>query len=330
MMDYEIFLEVVKEKFMDYMPKQYQNGKLDIHDVTKVNEILDGLAVFQSDDKGICPNIYVNDLYKEYKNTGDLDAALRNGAARYVEALQVAKEKNNDIDMGKLKENVILCLINTEQNREMLKDIPSRPFQDLSVIFRWVISQDEQGIASTIVNNELMEAAGLTPETLMEHAVENTKRIMPPKISSMEEMLMGNMGVLLDPVLAASLMTERDPKETMWVISNQMGINGAASMLYEENLHKLAEKVGTDLYLLPSSIHEWIAVSVEMGEPKELADMVQSVNMDTVDLKDRLSNNVYHYDKDLRRVTLATDVLNKRLDGAVAEPPMIYDNVAKR
>lgn len=327
MMNYDIFLEVVKEKFMDYMPEQYRNGQLNIHEVNKVNETLDGLTVLLPDNKGLCPSIYVNNLYREYKETGNLNEVLYNGAVRYAEALEMAKEKKSGINIEpeQLKDNVVLNLINTEQNKELLADVPSKPFQDLSVIFRWVVSQDENGIASTIVNNVLMEAAGLTPDTLMEHAIENTKRIMPPKISSMEEVLMG-----MDSFLAAGLIEEREPKETMWVISNEQGINGAASMLYEENLHKLAEKVGTDLYLLPSSVHEWIAISTEMMEPAELAEMVQSVNAEQVELSERLSNNVYHYDKDLRKVTMATDVPNKRLDGVVAEAPMFYDSVVKR
>ena len=33
----------------------------------------------------------------------------------------------------------------------------------------------------------------------------------------------------------------------------------------------------------------------------------------------------YHYDKDLRKLTLATDTPNKRLDGIVAEPLLVYD-----
>ncbi len=42
-------------------------------------------------------------------------------------------------------------------------------------------------------------------------------------------------------------------------------------------------------------------------------------------MDERLSNQVYHYDKDLRKLTLATDTPNKRLDGIVAEPPLVYD-----
>ena len=52
--------------------------------------------------------------------------------------------------------------------------------------------------------------------------------------------------------------------------------------------------------------------------------------MDQVALEERLSNQVYHYDKDLRKLSLATDTPNKRLDGIVAEPPMVYETKQSR
>ena len=125
--------------------------------------------------------------------------------------------------------------------------------------------------------------------------------------------------------IAEMMIAEIPPEQTMWVISNEKGINGAASMLYENELHELAESLESDLYILPSSVHEVIAVSSDMGSPEMLAQMVVEVNMQEVSLDERLSNQVYHYDKDLRKLTLATDTPNKRLDGIVAEPPLVYD-----
>ena len=100
-------------------------------------------------------------------------------------------------------------------------------------------------------------------------------------------------------------------------------------MLYEDKLHALAEDLETDLYIMPSSLHEIIAVSASMGDPNELAQMVAEINMDQVSLEERLSNQVYHYDKDLRKLSLATDTPNKRLDGIVAEPKLIYSATEK-
>ncbi len=331
MMDYEMFLEVVKEKFMAYMPERYQSGKLEIHTVNKVNATWDGLNIRMPENDRISPTIYVNKMYEQYQETGSLDATLHVAAAEYTEILEKTMITKPEIDINRMKDNVIFVLVNTEQNKELLEGVPNKPFQDLSVIFRWVVSQDSQGMASGIVTTDMMEQAGLTVESLMEHAVENTKRICPPKISSMQEVMLESVPDDFEPELIGMLRElEENPQETTWIITTESGINGASAMLYEENLHKLAEKVGTDMYLLPSSIHEWIAVSVNRGDPSQLAEMVQEINMMEVKLEERLSNNVYHYDKDLRKVTMATDVPNKRLDSIVAEPPMIYEAERRR
>ena len=85
-------------------------------------------------------------------------------------------------------------------------------------------------------------------------------------------------------------------------------------MLNEEPIHELAEQVGGDLYILPSSVHEVIAVPADFGSPEELAEMDYEINMEQVDINDRLSNQDYHYDRDLRTLRLATDTINKSLD----------------
>ena len=331
MMNYDVFLEVVKERMLDYLPEKYQKGEVVINKVQKVNETLDGLNILVGEKEHICPNLYVKDLYERYRETGNLDETLQGAAMLYAEIAEKAVLDERDLKMDTLKDNVICTLVNTEQNKELLEHVPHKPFQDLSIIFRWVVSAGNEQMSSAIVNESMMKQAGMNVDELMEAALENTKRILPVSICSMEEKLMSVVSDEMERDFISSVMgTDRPPRETLWIISNSMGINGASAILYEDRLHELAEKMETDLYLLPSSLHECIAVSVDMGTPEELAEMVQSVNMNEVELKDRLSNNVYHYDKDLRELTMATNVPNKRLDGIVAEPNVQYEYETSR
>lgn len=325
MMDYEIFKEVVKESFLSYMPKGYQDMEVRVTPVDKVNRKLDGLSLLaQNENTMISPTLYINDMYEKYSKTGDLQATLREAAEAMDEAFREAEIP--PLDISTAKDNIIFQLVNTMQNEDLLKKLPHRDFQDLSIIYRWVVGVEQQGISSVVINNHVAESLGMGEEELFKAAAENTRRILPPVVQSMNE-VMRDMFVAdgMPKELADLMVGEQEPEMTMWVISNERKIEGAASMLYEDKLHSLAEKVGTDLYILPSSIHEVIAVSVEMGEPEELAQMVSEINMDQVDLSERLSNQVYHYDKDLRRITLATDTPNKRLDGVVAEQGLVYE-----
>ena len=47
MMDYEMFRDVVKEKFLSYMPGKYQDMEVRVVPVEKVNRKLDGLRSFR-------------------------------------------------------------------------------------------------------------------------------------------------------------------------------------------------------------------------------------------------------------------------------------------
>ena len=52
-----------------------------------------------------------------------------------------------------------------------------------------------------------------------------------------------------------------------------------------------------DVILLPSSVHEFILFLDKDADYQEIGEMVQSINIRDVDLKDRLSNSVYLYDR---------------------------------
>ena len=71
MMDYEIFKEVVKESFLSYMPKGYQDMEVRVTPVDKVNRKLDGISLLaQNENTMISPTLYINDMYEKYSKTG--------------------------------------------------------------------------------------------------------------------------------------------------------------------------------------------------------------------------------------------------------------------
>lgn len=332
MMDYEIFKEVVTDKFKDYLPDEFSDMKIETSEVRKVNRTLDAINIVgNSKGSSVVPTIYINDMYDMYQKTNDIDKVLsefgRVYSDRYNEKTGLA-DLANTIDV---KEHVIFQLVNTEQNKEMLADMPHREFKDLSIIYKVVLKMTDEGMYSTAVTNKYAKMEGLTEPDLFKYAAKNTKELFPPMIKSMADVIREIFSKDGMPTeIAEAMVGEISENQMMYVITNDVGINGAVSMLYEDGLHDLAEHLGSDLYILPSSVHEVIAVSADMGNPTELAEMVSEVNMSAVAIGDRLSNQVYHYDKDLRKVTLATDTPNKRLDGIVSEAPLVFDSGKSR
>lgn len=66
MMNYEIFKEVVKEKFMDYMPEKFKGMELVAEPVEKENVTLDGI-ILREEGRNISPTIYINDMYRSIR-----------------------------------------------------------------------------------------------------------------------------------------------------------------------------------------------------------------------------------------------------------------------
>lgn len=332
MMNQELFTEIVKEKIKDYLPARFQDFTVETHTVSKVNMERIGITLRDPNAGSgtATPTIYVDDMYEHYKKTGDIIPVMMKVAADFVKEFDKGKELTENLDMDTMKDNVIMVLINTEQNKELLETVPHREFEDLSIIYRWVVSKDEHGIASAIVDHSLMKQQNLTEPELFQAAVVNTREMMPPKVVPMTDIIKGMMMEDGMPEeIVEEMIGEIPDDRTMWVITNEKGINGAVNMIYEENLHKIASQLQEDLYVLPSSIHETIAVPASMGTPEELAEMVYDANMSVVQLSERLSNQVYHYDKDARKLSIATDSPNKRLDGLVSEMSMIYEDKNK-
>ena len=275
MMEYEIFKGVVGEKFKEFLPEKYQNAQVEIRPVDKVNRKLDGLSIRVNEPgMNISPTIYVNHMYEDYVTTENLNATLERAAEGFMKAMEQKESINvNELTNAECaKDKIVFQLINTEQNKEMLANMPHREFKDLSVIYRMVVKIDGEGIASTPVHNGLADTLGFTEEQLFKLAAENTKRLLPPVVKSMNDVMREIfMKDGMPPEIADMMLGEMPPEQQMYVISNNKGINGAVSMLYEDGLHDLAEKLGSDLYIMPSSIHEVIAVSTDLGNPNELA-----------------------------------------------------------
>lgn len=98
----------------------------------------------------------------------------------------------------------------------------------------------------------------------------------------------------LDPETAE--MLGAPGHEDQLVLSNTKKIFGAAAMTDKNILELACDKLGAEtIYILPSSIHEVLAVA--MGDPEELRNMVCEVNDTQVVPQERLSYNVYKYER---------------------------------
>jgi hypothetical protein len=85
----------------------------------------------------------------------------------------------------------------------------------------------------------------------------------------------------------------------MYVLSNKDKQYGAVYMFDTEVMSKIAEEIGGDLVVIPSSIHESILLKKQEDTDFDiLRDMVKEVNRTQLHPTEILSDEVYQYSRD--------------------------------
>lgn len=281
MMDYELFKELVVQRIEDFLPPIFVNYRAEISTVRKVNEKKDTLLLIPGEHEDIAamPNIYLDEMYEEFKECPDLERILQKIAALVVHYTGKLSAEELDLDFSKRKDFIVMNLINTEKNQELLKNIPHKDVMDLSIIYRIIMGQEDHGMATVMVNHTIMTEMGITEAELNELAYMNTAKMFPVEIFKLSEL--------------------------MYVMTNEAKIHGATTMMYREAVNLLAEKIGGSFYIIPSSIHEVIAVPEKDASPKRLIKMLEEGNRVCGPESEVLSNSIYHYDKDTESFTVA-------------------------
>lgn len=331
MLNYEEFKKVLEEQLSSYLPESLAGSKVEMRCLEKVNRSVDEIAIIPLKESGrsVFPCLRVDELYDEYQRIGDAGAIMELVAGKFLENNKNAPAIVMNQDTLR-RDRIVMILINTERNKQLLETLPHREFLDLSIVYRLGLGSNKDGLYYSMVDNKLAKAMGMNEQELFQAAYANTRELLPPVVVDMNEAtrtILKRQG-MPDEMIGECISNL--PDNVMFVISNSIGVNGAASMLYEEELQSLAERVGSDLYILPSSLHEVIAVSSHLGKLEQLAEMVHEVNMTAVDLEDRLSNQVYYFDKELGRLSIATNNPKKLIVDQVAEPQMIYETGRSR
>lgn len=89
---------------------------------------------------------------------------------------------------------------------------------------------------------------------------------------------------------------------SLHVLSNNQMKYGASILLYKDYFRNLANRLDSNLYILPSSIHEVLAFPEPFPDEKmikELKNMVHEINQTEVRADEVLSNHIFLYLKDI-------------------------------
>ncbi len=297
MLEVKEFIEKMKEQVRDYLPDDvYKEVIIDDVEVVKMNDQkLHGLT-FRMPGSDAAPTLYVDEMYQAYKDGADIGYLATEMANMYTASRNAVKPPEIDLSYDKVKDNLTVRLLEKKRNREFLMNTPHVSVgHGLAVIADINMGEDKGGDWRIAINNNVLESLGVDKETLFAQAMKNSAIVEPAMLIDMSNALFSPERVnLLDrdePIAPEDI-------GGMYVLTNASGSLGAAALFYPDVKEKAAELLGSDYYILPSSVHEVILVPDAPGiTEKELCDMVKQANRTVVDEKDILSDNVYHYSR---------------------------------
>lgn len=280
--------------------------KVKLEKVTKNNNVsYDSFTIIDNSLKSrISPVIPVNNFYKDFCLGTNIDEIV----SRIIDMYQNNKDIDIDTsvlyDLNWVKQRICYKLINTAENEELLKTVPSRKFHDLSIIYYVYFDNFEDSAVSMTIKNDYLSLWNFTENDLYECAKENTRRFFPESIFS----LLNHLQAILPENISIEDDLQLNPgtglnnfEDIMYVASNKQQNYGAGVILYPNILENFAAINNCNFWLIPSSIHEWIFVLDKENngmdnEYDRFKDMINEVNYTQLNQMEILNNHPYYYD----------------------------------
>lgn len=277
------FATEIAEQLREKMGSEFT---ITVEEVLKNNDIrLTGVAIKKTSEN-MAPIVYLEEFFQQYQNGDPI--------GKIAEEIRTMYERNAstmDLDSGFFKyfalveDKIFYKLINYEKNQELLKDVPHFRWHDLAVVFYYQIEGRAFGMASITIHDSHLGMWGLTAEEVYRTARRNMEQKKPGILEPIQKALR-NMG---EPEVDERLVP-------LYVLTNRERMFGASAMLYSWKIKELADRLQTNLLILPSSTHEVLLLPDE-GEQNYTVyrQMVREANRMQVDPEEILSFNLYLY-----------------------------------
>lgn len=279
------------------LQEKYPESSIVFQNVQKNNGVMLRAITIVNPDSNISPTIYLNDFKKQYEETHDIDKICNKIAELNEKHEAVEFDVDSVVNFSKVKTRICAKLISRERNRNLLKTVPYREFLDLAVVY--FVSVKEMDFASILIHDNLLSRWGVTEEELYSCAMENMPKLFPESFLPMTQVL---RSMIADEFVDDEILAEID--DVIYVATNKKKVFGAAVMLYPHFLEHVREVIGSNFYIIPSSVHEILIIpEAKAGlNQEELLETVQTVNSTQVSDEEILADNVYYYNSESKKI----------------------------
>lgn len=278
----------------DYINSNYEGYYASSVDTIKNNGVkYHGITINHGEDT-VLPTIYLEQFLIEYLDGTEMPEII----SKILEIDSSAREVNIPdmsffTDFHRIKDALFLKIINTEKNEELLSQVPSRKFLDLSLVVYCDLSTFLEMNATVLVKNSHLESLGISKEELFNVATNNTRnmKILKKDIAEVIMSMEKNRGAVVD-----NQPDFHSAYDKIYVMTNKDMVFGAVTMIFDDVLDEFIMEKYSGVYIIPSSIHEVLLVP-DLGnmDRDNLNSMIREVNLTSLLEQEILSFNAYYY-----------------------------------
>ncbi len=295
-MNYNEFSQTLQAQLLPLFP---EGTRISIQTVPKNNGIAKEALIIREPYTNLSPIIYPEDYYGLCADGMSIDEICCIVYDVFMEArLNHPVDASRFTDFEKAKKRLIFQIVNYDKNTQLLADIPHIRFLDLAVIFCCLIPMENGRDSTALIHWEHLRLWDTTFETVKKQAFDNTPRLLPAYIQPVADAI--HDLVALNPSLNRLLPDSfGQMSSSLYVLTNETQVCGAACMLYPSLLQEFSERLGADLYVLPSSIHEVLLLPTkERDSDERLSALVHAVNHEQLPPSQLLSDSIYFYSRE--------------------------------
>lgn len=304
------FTELVKQEILRQLPER-DREEVALHNVetVKINDQkLHGIQ-FKRADLDVSPVFYLDEEFTAYQYGAPLEEFAKDMVQTYLG--QVSQAIVPDIErstaapvFNNLEDKLCLRLVEIKRNREYLLD---KPFLDVGnglALLCDIIGGSKNAPWHAVVDNQFMESNGYDKDKLFQTAVRSAVNVDPPVMMSLPDCIFGDDN-------AKDLLTDSYelPANTPgYIITCRSNHYGAAALFYPGVMERAAEILGEGYAVIPSSLHEVILIPDSSNiSVKELQSMISDGNETLVTPAEVLSDNVYAYDYQRKKLSVISE-----------------------
>lgn len=296
-MDRYTFMDAFIEKVTEKIGPNYQ---VETQEVWKNNGVrYEGLYLREKGGM-VTPILSLDQCYRQYQTGASLEKIVDEALLEYGRQRENVAIREADFlqEYETVKDRLYIRLVNRRWNQQYLEDKCHIPFLDLAAVYCIDLQNIFHGRdfcrAGLTVTKNLYAAWGVSRKEIHQQALKNMEQ---------------NSRYVMDDIHTVLGLEENvEPgMPKLWVLQDKTGHNsGATALLYREIMERAAEKLEGGFYILPSSVYEVLLLPEHATVPvRELKEMVQEVNRQTEEKEDLLSEHVYHYNKEEKKLTIA-------------------------